>query len=156
MFNKTNLINLFQLKAARTLGLLSIQIFLAWMPYLFLTIFKITQSETSKILSEKSRIYFSLQIWNVGSPWSIEPWKRAKLCEILHKIYKFLKGGAINMSIILGITKQCPESNCIFNDESRISQICLQANLYWRRSQKNQRFYLCIKSCLHTHFRSRK
>ena len=46
-----------QLKAARTLGLLSIQIFLAWMPYLFLTIFKINQSETSKILSERLRIY---------------------------------------------------------------------------------------------------
>ena len=47
-----------QLKAARTLGLLSIQIFLAWMPYLFLTIFKITQSETNKILSERMKIYF--------------------------------------------------------------------------------------------------
>ena len=39
------------------MGLLSIQIFLAWMPYLFLTIFKITQSETSKILSERFKVY---------------------------------------------------------------------------------------------------
>ena len=134
-----------QLKAARTLGLLSIQIFLAWMPYLFLTIFKINQSETSKILSERLRIYlmaknrqkFFMQLWETNYD-------------------KFLKGGAINMSFILGITKQCPKSNCLFNDKSRISQVCLSADLYRRRPEKSQRFYLRIKSCIYTDIRSGK
>ena len=54
-----------------------------------------------------------------------EPWYRDNLFTVYLNYDKFLKGGAINMSIILGIAKQCPESNCIFDDKSRISQICL-------------------------------